>query len=113
MEFSKSDKQTIRAIIKKGLMVECERGLHRADQILNGWKQNKSNPHEAYLDLYEHITKFDKGIARRYDDIRNSNLTFILGQQLQERLVNEQELDALSEEGREAFLQWFNSIVGS
>lgn len=48
MEFSKSDKKTIRALIHKGMMLEFERGLKKAETIINDWKKGEGNPQEAY-----------------------------------------------------------------
>lgn len=109
MELSKSDKRAARAIIRKGLMAECERGLQGAAQIINDWKSGNSDPHKAYLDLYTHIADFDKGIAAQYDNLSNDSLIFALVRQLREGLLDAPELEGLSEEAREQvrrFLEW-------
>lgn len=98
MELSKSDKKNARDLIRKGMMVQFERGLHRADAILNDWKQGKGNHQEAYHALYKHIVDFDKGIAARYDNMPNHSLLFVLVQQVQEGLVPRQELAVFPEE---------------
>jgi hypothetical protein len=100
MDLSKSDKRIARTIIQKGLMKEFTKGLNKANKILNDWKQNEGDPQETYHALYKHITQFDKGIARRYDAMRNSDLLFIVIQQLNEHLIDEQELDAFSADAK-------------
>jgi hypothetical protein len=100
MDFSKSDKRIARTIIQKGLMKEFTKGLNKANKILNDWKQSEGDPQETYHVLFEHITQFDKGIARRYDDMRNSDLLFIVIHQLNEHLIDAQELDAFSADAK-------------
>jgi len=90
-------------------MAECERGLQGAAQIINDCKAGKGDPHKAYLNLYTHITDFDKGIAAQYDNLSNDSLIFALVRQLREGLLDAQELEGLSEEAREQvrrFLEW-------
>jgi hypothetical protein len=100
MDLSKSDKRIARTIIQKGLIKEFTKGLNKANKILNDWKQNEGDPQETYHALFEHITQFDKGIARRYDDKRNSDLLFIVIHQLNEHLIDAQELDAFSADAK-------------
>jgi len=102
MELSKSDKRTARDIIKKGMLAEIQRGLHQAGEILQRWKAEQGNPQEAYHELYQHISTFDKGIAQRYDGLKNDTLLYVLVWQVREGLVDRQELDALSEDGKVA-----------
>jgi hypothetical protein len=99
MELSKRDKKTARIIIEKGLMKEFAKGLNKADKILNDWKQGKGDDRDSYHALFKHITNFDKGIARRYDGMRNYDLMFIVIQQLDENLIDKEEILAFSEEG--------------
>jgi hypothetical protein len=101
MELSKGDKRIARTIIEKGLMKEFAEGLNKADKILNDWKQGKGDVRESYHALFKHISDFDKGIARRYDGMRNSVLIFVVLQQLNEKLIEEQELQAFSADGQE------------
>lgn len=109
MELSKSDKRIARTIIEKGLMKEFEKGLNKADKILNDWKQGKGDVRESYHALFKHISGFDKGIARRYDGMRNSDLIYIVIQQLNEDLIEKQDLEAFSAEGQ-AFIQGLLSL---
>lgn len=101
MELSKSDKRIARKIIEKGLMNEFAKGLNKADKILNDWKQGKGDARESYHRLYKHISGFDKGIARRYDNMGNQDLMFVVIQQLYENLIEEQDLLPFSEDGQD------------
>ncbi|MEY3238823.1 MAG: hypothetical protein RIR11_261 [Bacteroidota bacterium] len=78
MEFSKADNKIARIIIKIGLMKEFEKGLNQADHILKDWKERKDDARASYHALYTHITEFYKGIARRYDGMKNSDLLYIV-----------------------------------
>ncbi len=109
MELSKSDKRIARTIIEKGLLNEFTKGLNKADKILNDWKQGKSDVRESYHALFKHITGFDKGIARRYDGMRNSDLLDIILQQLNENLIDKQDLQLFSAEGQD-FIQGLLSL---
>ena len=97
IELSKSDKKTAREIIKKGMMNEFEKGMNKAENILSEWKSSKSNPQDAYHKLYEHITLFDKGIVRRYDNMRTDDLIFVVIQQLREGLIMQKDLGTFSD----------------
>lgn len=107
MELNKSDKKKARIIIEKGLMKEFAKGLYKADTILNDWKQGKGDARDSYQALYNHITNFDKGIARRYDGMRNHDLLFIVIQQMNEGLIDKEELEVFSEDGQE----WIQRIL--
>ena len=100
MELSKSDKRIARIIIEKGLVVELEKGLNKAEKILKDWKQGKGNTLDSYHALYKHITNFDDKIERRYDNTRNGDLMFIIVHQLYEKLIDKEEIKAFSEEGQ-------------
>lgn len=100
MEFSKADNKIARIIIKIGLMKEFEKGLNHADHILKDWKERKDDARASYHALYTHITDFDKGIARRYDGMKNSDLLYIVIQQLNEALITQEDLADFSEDGK-------------
>jgi hypothetical protein len=100
MDFSKSDNKIARAIIQKGLLNEFTKGLNKADKILNDWKQGEGDTKETYHALYTHITQFNKGIARRYDGMSNSDMLDVILQQLKEHLIDKKDLDAFSAQGK-------------
>jgi hypothetical protein len=109
MELSKSDKRIARTIIDKGLMKEFEKGLNKADKILDDWKQGKGDARESYHALFKHISAFDKGIGRRYDGMSNFTLVYVVIQQLNEKLIEKQDLEAFSADGQ-AFIQGILSL---
>jgi hypothetical protein len=100
MELTKSDKKIARIIIEKGLLKEFEDGLNKADSILTDWKECKGDPRATYHALFAHIRAFDKGIAKRYDGMRNSDLLFILAHQVNEQYIDQEEFEAFSEDGK-------------
>jgi hypothetical protein len=99
-ELSKADKRIARKIIDKGLMTEFAKGLTKADKILEGWKQGKMDATDAYQALVKHISVYDKGISKRYDNISNDYLMFFVVQQLHDKVIDEQDLEAFSEDGK-------------
>jgi hypothetical protein len=100
MELSKADKRIARNIIGKGMMNEFAQGLTKADKILNGWKQGKVDASDAYEALHKHIRAFDKDITKRYDNISNDYLMFFVVRQLHDKVIDEQDLEAFSEDGK-------------
>jgi hypothetical protein len=107
IDLSKSEKRAARVVIKKGMMLEMERALQKAEAILGDWKGGKGNPQEAYHVLYKHIFDFDKHVARRYDDLKNDDLILTVALQLREGLLSRQELEVFSKETK----AWLERIV--
>jgi hypothetical protein len=105
MELSKSDNRIARTIIEKGLMKEFEKGLNKADKILTDWIQGTGDVRASFHALYKHISGCNKGIVSRYDATRNSDLLDIILQQLNEKLIDRQDLQAFSQEGQATFNQ--------
>jgi hypothetical protein len=99
-ELSKTDKRIARNIIGKGMMNEFAKGLTKADKILDGWKKGKMDASDAYQALQKHISIFDKDISKRYDNISNDYLMFFVVQQLHDKVIDEQDLEAFSEDGK-------------
>ena len=108
IELSKSYKKIARAIMCKGMMIEFEQGINKADSILNDWKHREGDPQEAYHKLYEQIIKFNKHIAQRYDNVNNTIILFVIVTQLNEGLIQEKEFEAFSEE----IQAWIRRIRG-
>ena len=101
MELSKSDKKAARIIIEKGLSQEFVNGLKEFSKILKNWEEKKSDNRETYHTLYKSIRDFDKHIARLYDNMTGSHYLFIIVAQLRTGVVNDSDLDGLSEGSRE------------
>ncbi len=98
MELTKSEKRICREIIERGLQNEFIEGLSKADKILKDWENNKKDNRDSYHALYKQITNFDKHIAKRYDCIRGSDYLFIIGAQLHDGIISEDDLKEFSEE---------------
>jgi len=95
MELSKSEKKIVREIIEIGLQREFVEGLTNADSILDKWKSRSTDNRESYHLLYKHITKFDKHIARRYDNMTGSSYLFVLAGQYADNVIAESDLEKL------------------
>lgn len=104
MELSKKDKKIARQIIEKGLQKEFADGLTAADSVLCDWKNKSTGNRDAYHLLYKTITDFDKHIARRYDRMSGSNYLFIIAAQLHDGVIDEKDLEELSEYARDAVI---------
>ncbi|MDA3930131.1 MAG: hypothetical protein PF541_14365 [Prolixibacteraceae bacterium] len=101
MELSKKDKKTAREIIELGLLKEFENGLMKADKIITNWKSEQKNNREAYHSLFDHIHKFDKHIALRYDGMTGSRYLLIIAGQLNEGIISDADLENFSEEAKQ------------
>jgi hypothetical protein len=110
MELSKKEKKVAREIIAKGLLREFEYGLSKADSILQSWKTDAKENKETYYQLYEHIIKFDKHIARRYDGIRGSDYLLIITGQMLDNVIQEEDLVDFSEEVQHYLQQVIKSL---
>ncbi len=104
MELSKKDKKIARQIIEKGLEKEFANGLYAADSVLSDWKNKSTGNRETYHLLYKTITDFDKHIARRYDGMSGSNYLFIIAAQLHDGVIDQKDLEELSEDARNAVI---------
>jgi hypothetical protein len=100
MELSKKDKKVAREIIDKGLQLELESGLSKADAILQSWKSTAKDNKDTYHQLYEHTVNFDKHIARRYDGMTGSSYLLIIIGQMHDNVIQEEDLVDFSEEVR-------------
>lgn len=79
MELSKSQKKIARMLIDRALQRECA-DFHSVLKSMPDASGGES-PHETYRNLYGQIRKFDKHIARTYDNLTGSryfNTVFIL-----------------------------------
>jgi hypothetical protein len=97
MELTKSEKKIVRELIEIGLQREFAKGLSDADSIIEDWKNHIKDNRESYHLLYKHITKFDKHIAMRYDNMTGSSYLFVLAGQYAENVISESDLENLPE----------------
>jgi hypothetical protein len=101
MDLSKSDKKAARIIIEKGILREFDNGLNKFSKILKLWEEKKSDNRDTYHTLYRSIKDFDKHIAHLYDNMSGSKYLFIIVAQRRDGVINDSDLDDLSEEVRE------------
>jgi uncharacterized damage-inducible protein DinB len=101
MELAKRDIKVIRTLVKKGLLNDFAKGLSKADEILNDWKQEATDNKESYNKLFKHVVDFDKHILRRYDSAKESDVLYTFIQQLNEGLVDIADIKELTREGQE------------
>jgi hypothetical protein len=105
-ELSKKDKRIARELIEKGLEVEYQQGLQQFDDILQKWKNGQFDNRDAYKHLYKSVRDYDKHIGRRYDNIKGSTYLMILGAQLADKLISEDDLAEMDPEVRNAVVSW-------
>ncbi len=98
MELSKKDKKVAREVIEKGLQREFEKGLRKADFILQSWKSKTKDNSETYQHLYKHIINLDRHIAFRYDAISGSRYLLTITDQMLDNVIQEEDLADFSEE---------------
>jgi phospholipase/lecithinase/hemolysin len=105
-EFSKKDKRIAREAIEKGLQKEFQQGLQQFDAILQKWKDGQQENRDAYHNLYKSVRNFDKHIGRRYDNIKGSTYARILGEQLADKLISEEDLAEMTPDARRDVISW-------
>jgi hypothetical protein len=77
-EISRTDKQTARAIIDKGLEKEIEKGILELEALITAWRDKKSSPQESWRLLFMCIKKNDKHISHRYDGLSGARYEAVL-----------------------------------
>jgi hypothetical protein len=89
-ELSKSQKKIARALIDKGLEIECGNYLEDLKSLLSNKKGAAKTNHERYLKAYKLTHKFDKHISERYDNLTGSRyLITVLGLYVDDILEDE------------------------
>nr|WP_294949899.1 hypothetical protein [uncultured Mucilaginibacter sp.] len=109
-ELSKSDKRNAREIIIKGMHEEFRRGMESFYKLLEVWRTTTNEDQLHYAELYGSVKDFNKQIAWRYDGLKNSGLVDVLTGQLREHLIEEGDLNSLSDETRACVIRWANSV---
>ncbi len=96
-ELSKPQKKIARSIIEKGLMKDYEKGLKKVEAILLRWIAGKIDNREAYMAVYDQVSKYDRRIARRYDNMKGSTYLRIIAEQLADGLITIEDIAELEE----------------
>jgi hypothetical protein len=105
---SKRDKKLLRDIIEKGLQKEFKSGIEQLETIIRVWRQRQIDTSDVYRQLNQTMSEHDKSIARRYDQITDSNYIQIVAAQMADELIDETDLQELSEDIRHNIIQWSN-----
>ena len=103
-DLSKSQKKIARQIIEKGLQKEFMDGIIELDNIITKWKINELDNRNAYHELYDSLTKHDKHIAGRYDNMGGSKYLYVIAGQLFDGAITKNDLDDFNEDVRESIL---------
>lgn len=111
IELSKKDWRIARELIEKGLQTEFNHGLQQFDAILQKWKNGQQDNRDAYHHLYKSVRDFDKHIARRYNNMKGSTYIMILGAQLVDKLINEDDLAEMSPDSQNAVISLARIIL--
>jgi hypothetical protein len=98
---TKGDKKILRQLIEKGLQKEYVKGIERLETVILQWRQGAADNRETYHQLYDTMRKVDKHIAFRYDGMRGSDYLLIVAVQFSEGLLEEADLEGLSEGSRQ------------
>ena len=92
LELTKPEKKIARQIIEKGLQKEYVDGILKLDNIISRWKVNQLNNRDAWMELYESLTKQDKHISGRYDYLSGSKYLHVIAAQLADRIIDQDDL---------------------
>jgi hypothetical protein len=76
----------------------CARVLDEAARVARG---RQGSAHERYLELFEHVRRSDKKLARAFDDLRRSNALLKLAIMHAYGLLTPDEFRQFSDETRE------------
>ena len=103
---SKRDKKLLRDIIEKGLRKEFKSGIEQMESIILLWRQRQIDDSDIYRQLNETMHEHDKYISRKYDQMNSTTYAQIVASQLADQLIEESDLDDLSEDMKLQIIQW-------
>lgn len=104
MELPKNQKKHARTLIERALQRECERFLAETKAWMNQPKTEET-PHKQYLELFERVYKFDKHIARTYDNMSGSRYYHTVCSLFYNDVLTEDDINLFSEEIRDGLIQ--------
>ena len=104
LTLNKKEKKLARELIEKGLQSEFKTILGKAKTLLEAWDDQRTDHKETYQRLYAHITKSDKHIARRYDNMTGSKYLPTIAHLLGDKLVSVEEVSGFTDQIRNAIL---------
>lgn len=103
---SKRDKKLLRDIIEKGLQKEFKSGIEQVESIILLWRQRQIDDSDIYRQLNETMQEHDKYIARKYDQMNSTTYAQVVAAQLADQLIDESDLEELSEDMKLQIIQW-------
>jgi len=104
-QLSKTDKKIVRALLDKGQAAEFKWGMEKFDSVLQAWRNEGDNHQDNYYKIFNAVRDFDKQIARRYDGMSGSKFLLVLAGQVYDKLIDEAELESLSDNVRDFILR--------
>lgn len=104
LELSKPEKKIARQLIDKGLQAEYKNGISKLSNIISKWDSEAEDHRDTYMKLYKTLTRHDKHIGHRYDDITGSRYLITIAGQLADKTISVDDLDGFRPETREAIL---------
>lgn len=110
LEFTKKDNKLSRELINIAVEREFAVGLGNAGEIVLQWQKKDIDVRTAYYKLFEHIKRFDKQIAKRYDGLKNSDLPMVISVLLNEKIISEEEISDFSEEAKRILKFWRDNL---
>ncbi len=97
-DIKESEWKILRQVHRVALDRFCERILRELERI--GSDRSKS-PHQKYLDLWAHLQKRDKEMAKYFDPLKRSNAFLMIASLKHQGYMTEEELARFSPETRE------------
>lgn len=104
-ELNKVEKKIARMLIDKGLENHYQKSLADIDQIITMWKSGfYEDNRKAYMEMYKTVDKNDDRIANVYNNKGGSRYVEIIGMQLADGVITEEDLVEFSEKTREVIM---------
>jgi hypothetical protein len=101
MDFSKADNKVARKLFEVALQRELKKEMQVFSEILDQWKTQQPEDNKAdYYKIFTAVTDFDKHIARRYDELRNSWFFDTVIAMLVDKTITTTDLEDFSEEAK-------------
>jgi hypothetical protein len=101
---TKSQKKIARRVMDKGLDNDYQRGLKKAADIIERWKNEVFDNKDAYMKLYECINDTDDIIDDRYDGKGGSRWVEVMADQLANGVITKEDISEFDEEVQNVIL---------
>ncbi|GHT78504.1 hypothetical protein FACS189464_2050 [Bacteroidia bacterium] len=110
VDFTKSQQRIARTLIETGLQRECENFIKKIGTFTQSANYQFGDPHKVYLELYKKVNSFDKHIARRYNDMRNSILYMTVLTLFYEKVLLPEDIAAFDKEVQNALIKYVEDL---